>query len=87
MLDDTIMLTICVTNIECLIEGYHLQIQCNLDVVLCQLFVIASNSQMLNCHKTASRPGYVVNVHPWIMMKTYLIGTDITNLFLCCVCR
>ena len=45
MLDNTIMLTVCVMNIECLNRGSRLQIQYNLDVVLCQLFLIASNSQ------------------------------------------
>ena len=44
MLDNTIMLTVCVTNIECLIESM-LHIQYNLDAVLCQLFMIALNSQ------------------------------------------
>ena len=48
MLDNTIMLTVCVTNIECLKnKGSTLQIQYNLDVVLCQLFRIVSNSQQL----------------------------------------
>ena len=43
------MLTVCVTNIECLKNmGSTLQIQCNLDVVLSQLFVITSNSEQLN---------------------------------------
>ena len=42
MLDNT-MLTFCVTNI--VNRGSMLQIHYNLDVVLCQLFVIASNSQ------------------------------------------
>ena len=80
MLDNTIMLTVCVT-------GSTLQIKYNLDVVLCQLFMIASNSQQLNCCKTASRLRYVVKLRLWIMMNKYLIGTDITNLFLRCVCR
>ena len=45
MLDNTIMLTVCVTNSECLlIWGNTLQIQYNLDVVLCELFMIASYS-------------------------------------------
>ena len=88
MLDHTVMLTVCVTNIECLvIICSTLQIQYNLDVVLCQLFVIASNSQQLNCRKSASRPGYVVKLCPWIIMKKYLIGTDITDLLLRSMCR
>ena len=42
MLDNTIMLTVCVTHIECLInKSSTLQIQYNVDVVLCQLFIIA----------------------------------------------
>ena len=46
ILDNTIMLTVWVTNIECLlIGGSMLEIQYNLDVVLCQLFMIASSSQ------------------------------------------
>ena len=46
MLDNAIMLTVCVTNIECLKDnGSTLQIQHNLDVVLYHLFMIASNSQ------------------------------------------
>ena len=45
MLDNTIMLTVCVTNIECLKnKGSMLHIQYNLEVVLCQLFMIASDS-------------------------------------------
>ena len=41
MLDNSIMLTVCITNIESLInKGSTLQIQYNLDVVLCQLFMI-----------------------------------------------
>ena len=45
MLDNTIMLTLSVTIIECLINnGSTLQIQYHLDVVLCQLFMIALNS-------------------------------------------
>ena len=41
MLHNTIMLTVCVTNIESLIyKGSTLQIQYNLDVVICQLFMI-----------------------------------------------
>ena len=48
MLDNTIMLTVCVTNIECLKnKDSPLQMQYNLDVVLCQLFMIASDSQHL----------------------------------------
>ena len=48
MLDNTSMLTVCVTNIECLKNnGSALQIQYNLDVVLCQLFIIVSISQQL----------------------------------------
>ena len=48
MLDNTIMLTVCVTNIECLKnKGSTLQIQYNLEVVLCQLFIIALDSQQL----------------------------------------
>ena len=36
MLENTIILTVCVTNIECLKnKGSMLQIQYNLDVVLC----------------------------------------------------
>ena len=45
------------------------------------------------CRKTMPRPGYVVKgssrleyvvkVRPWIMTKTSLIGTDITDLFCC----
>ena len=35
-------------------KGSTLQIPYNLDVVLCQLFMIASNSQYLNFHKTVS---------------------------------
>ena len=42
VLDNTIMLTVCVTNID---RGSTLQIQYNFDVDLCQLFMIASNSQ------------------------------------------
>ena len=68
-------------------KGSRLQIQYNLDVFLCQLFMIASNSQLLNCHKTASLPGYVVKLCDWITMKEYLINTDITDLFLRSVCR
>ena len=46
MFDNTIMLTVCITNIECLFNsGIPLQIQYYLDIVLCQLFVIASISQ------------------------------------------
>ena len=46
MLDNTIMLTVCVTNIEWLKNKCStLQIQYNLDVVLCQLFIFASDSQ------------------------------------------
>ena len=46
MLDNTIMLTVCIANIESLInKGSTLQIQYNLDVVICQLFMITSNSQ------------------------------------------
>ena len=45
MLDNTMMLTVCVTNNQCLKnKASTLQIQYNLDV-LCQLFKIASNSQ------------------------------------------
>ena len=57
MLDNTIMLTVCVTNIECLInKGTRLQIKYNLDVALCQLFIIALNSRMLE-------DIYVLHVH------------------------
>ena len=46
MLDNSIMLTVCVTNIDCLKNNRRmLQIQYNLDGVLCQLFMLASNSQ------------------------------------------
>ena len=39
MLDNTIMLTVCVTNIECLKnKGSTLQMQYNLEVILCQPF-------------------------------------------------
>ena len=42
------MLTVCVTNIECLNnKSSTLQMQYNLDVVLCQLFMIASDCQQL----------------------------------------
>ena len=45
---NTIMLTVCVTNIECLKNKRStLKIQYNLDVGLCQLFMIASDSQQL----------------------------------------
>ena len=45
-LDNTIMFTVCVTNIECLKNKCSMfQIQFNLDVVLCQLFMIASDSR------------------------------------------
>ena len=45
MLDNTILLTVSVTNIECLKnKGSMLQINYNFDVVLCQLFIIASDS-------------------------------------------
>ena len=48
MLDNTIMLTVCVTNIECLKnKDSILQIQYNLDVFLCQLFIMASDSQQV----------------------------------------
>ena len=47
-LDNTNMLTVCVTNIECLkYKGSKLPIKYNLNVVLCQLFMIASDSQQL----------------------------------------
>ena len=49
MLDNTIMLPVCVTDMDCLKnKGITLQIQYNnIDVVLCQLFMIASNFQQL----------------------------------------
>ena len=47
MSDNTVMLTVCVINIECLNNKVSTQIQYNLDVVLCQLFIIASDYQQL----------------------------------------
>ena len=48
ILDNSIMLTVCVINIACLKKkGSMLQIQYNLNVVLYQLFIIASDSQQL----------------------------------------
>ena len=48
ILDNSIMLTVCVINIACLKnKGRMLQIQYNLNIVLRQLFIIASDSQQL----------------------------------------
>ena len=63
MLENTIILTVCVTNIECLKnKGSMLQIQYNLDVVLCQLFLIALASQQLKQIPMISKCVYITSI-------------------------
>ena len=74
MLDNTIMLTVCVTNIESLInKGNTLQIQYNLDIVIMSAvydyFKFSVTKLTQGSRKSGSRHGYVVIVHLWIMMK------------------
>ena len=66
------MLTVCVTNMECLInKGSTLQNRYNLDVdhsAVYDYFKFSVAKLTRACRKTASRAGYVVKLFPWIII-------------------